>query len=102
MLTTLNFCSQFGSRTSRRCALSINVSNKKFCPGQVLPPIVHLRHCASSISDTQKRGEVESHAKDKIDPPRPGQPARAKIDKRVLTISERKRIRSKEHLPFKA
>ena len=61
--------------------------------------VAHLKHCAVALTKPQVRSKEQlAAASDHI----AHNGAGAKIDKSVLTISEPKRIRSKEHLRFVA
>jgi DNA recombination protein Rad52 len=62
--------------------------------------VTHLKVCARHIATRSKRPEAENSPVEQDAPPSPSLPAR--IDKSVLTISEPKRIRSKEHLRYVA
>ena len=61
--------------------------------------VAHLKHCAVALVKPENRSKDQTG--DHIRPANP-HGAGAKIDKSVLTISEPKRIRSKEHLRFVA
>jgi hypothetical protein len=66
----------------------------------IAPQLVnHLKRCAIALVKPQSRANGTHHPK--LSGPSPT-PARAKIDKSALTLSEPKRIRSKEHLRFVA
>ena len=60
--------------------------------------VAHLKHCAVALVKPENR----SKGPETITGERSHNGAGAKIDKSVLTISEPKRIRSKEHLRFVA
>ena len=61
--------------------------------------VAHLKHCAVALAKPETRGKAQLASTS-------NQPARngvgAKIDKSALTISEPKRVRSKEHLRYVA
>jgi len=59
------------------------------------PLVAHLKHCAVALVKPEKEYDTASDQ-------RTHNGAGAKIDKSVLTISEPKRMRSKEHLRFVA
>jgi DNA recombination protein Rad52 len=65
-----------------------------------LPLVGHLRTCARRLTNGAPPTASESALSGQDPQPSPSLPAR--IDKSVLTISEPKRIRSKEHLRFVA
>ena len=66
----------------------------------IAPQLVnHLKHCAIALVKPESRSNGSHHAKVSGPPPTP---TPSKIDKSVLTISEPKRIRRKEHLRFVA
>jgi hypothetical protein len=60
--------------------------------------VAHLKHCAVDLVKPENRSKGPETVSDQ----RSHNGAGAKIDKSVLTISEPKRIRSKEHLRFVA
>ena len=64
-------------------------------PGIVPPMVSHLRACAIDLVRCASNGGADSA-------PKGNGNAHTKIDKSVLTISEPRRIRSKEHLRFVA
>jgi DNA recombination protein Rad52 len=64
--------------------------------------VAHLKHCASALVKPGNANDASQDSKDGEVPRRPNQGLRSKIDKSVLTISEPKRHRSKEHLRFVA
>jgi hypothetical protein len=67
---------------------------------RVAPQLVnHLKRCAIALVKPESRTNGADHPKAYG---LPATPTRAKIDKSALTISEPKRIRSKEHLGFVA
>ena len=66
-----------------------------------IPLVTHLKVCARHLATRSKTPEAAEDPPVKHHPsPSPSLPA--KIDKSVLTISEPKRLRSKEHLRFVA
>jgi hypothetical protein len=65
--------------------------------------LAHLKACAIELANVGKGGAGNApDEKRNGDPRRSNQNGHAKIDKSVLTISEPRRIRSKEHLRFVA
>jgi hypothetical protein len=64
--------------------------------------VAHLKHCAVALVKPENRSIGRSDHRESPPDPRAANGAGSKIDKSVLTISEPKRIRSKEHLRFVA
>jgi hypothetical protein len=62
----------------------------------------HLKQCAIALVKPENRNNVQSDKREAAAHPRLSNGARPKIDKSVLTFSEPKRIRCKEHLRFVA
>ena len=71
-------------------------------PGIVPKLVSHLRACAVALVKAASNASDQQALEGNCDKARDGRNARQKIDKSVLTLSEPKRIRSKEHLRFVA
>ena len=82
-----------GAEHRNRCALCTAPTNER--PGIVPTMVSHLRACAIELVRRASNGGAAPA-------PKGNGNARPKIDKSVLTISEPKRIRCKEHLRFVA
>ena len=67
-------------------------------PGIVPKLVSHLRACAVALVKAASNASDQQALEGNCDKTRDGRNARQKIDKSVLTLSEPKRIRSKEHL----
>src|SRR6516165_4753313 len=69
----------------------------------IAPQLVnHLKQCAIAFVKPENRSNGQSDHRESAPDPRGSEGPRSKIDKSVLTISEPKRIRSKEHLRYVA
>jgi DNA recombination protein Rad52 len=64
--------------------------------------VAHLKQCAVALVKPENRGNGGAEDQEHTSDPRARNGERPKIDKSVLTISEPKRHRSKEHLRFVA
>ena len=81
-------------------ALNRSLKQEQLPKSGIAPQLVnHLKHCAIALVKPESRSNGSHHAKVSGPPPTP---TPSKIDKSVLTISEPKRIRRKEHLRFVA
>ena len=80
-------------------ALNRSLKQDSLSKSGIAPQLVaHLKHCAVALVKPENRSKEYDTASEQ----RAHNGAGAKIDKSVLTISEPKRIRSKEHLRFVA
>jgi hypothetical protein len=80
-------------------ALNRRLKQDSLTKSGIAPQLVaHLKHCAVGLGKPETRSKEEETPSDQ----RTHNGAGSKIDKSVLTISEPKRIRSKEHLRFVA
>ena len=69
----------------------------------IAPQLVHhLKQCAIALVKPASRANGQSAERERVPVLPPSKGTRSKIDKSVLTFSEPKRIRSKEHLRFVA
>jgi len=69
----------------------------------IAPQLVkHLKQCVVAFVKPENRSNGQSDHRESAPDPRGSEGPRSKIDKSVLTISEPKRIRSKEHLRYVA
>jgi hypothetical protein len=66
--------------------------------GIALQLVAHLKQCAIALVKPESRGNGGADDRENTSDPRARDGARRKIDKSVLTISEPRRHRSKEHL----
>jgi hypothetical protein len=81
-------------------ALNRSLRQEQLPQSGIAPQLVtHLKRCAIALVKPESRASGSQRAK--VSAPAPT-PTRTKIDKSALTISEPKRIRSKEHLRFVA
>ena len=81
-------------------ALNRSLKQDQLPKSGIAPQLVnHLKHCAIALVKPEGRVNGPHHPKVFGPPPTP---IRTKIDKSILTISEPKRIRCKEHLRFVA
>ena len=80
-------------------ALNRSLKQDSLARSGIAPQLVaHLKHCAVALVKPESRSKEPDTTSDQ----QTHNGAGAKIDKSVLTISEPKRIRSKEHLRFVA
>ncbi len=81
-------------------ALNRSLKKEQLPRSGIAPQLVnHLKRCAIALVKPESRANRSQHPN--VAGPAP-MPTRTKIDKSVLTISEPRRIRSKEHLRFVA
>jgi Rad52/22 family double-strand break repair protein len=81
-------------------ALNRSLKQEQLPKSGIAPQLVnHLKRCAIALVKPESRANGSQDLKASGLPPTP---TRSKIDKSVLTISEPKRIRCKEHLRFVA
>ena len=85
---------------SKPCALLNRCLKQDSLPRSGIAPhlVAHLKHCAVALAKPENGSKESETTPDQ----RIHHGAGSKIDKSVLTISEPKRIRSKEHLRFVA
>jgi len=85
-------------------ALNMSLKQEALPRSGVAPQLVaHLKHCAVELGKPRNGVDDGLHAgKNNVESRRPECSARPKVDKSVLTISEPKRHRSKQHLRFVA
>ena len=84
-------------------ALSRCLKQDRLPKSGIAPQLVnHLKQCAIALVKPENRNNGQSDKREAAAHPRLSNGARPKIDKSVLTFSEPKRIRCKEHLRFVA